>query len=403
MPRRIDEDHKEFHDVYGGKKRKALKKFINNGRIFRNRGKDGKIIVTIPRIDIPHIVFGDTGDGVGRGKGDKGDVIGKDDQGKGKGRAGQGAGDGIDIAVDLDEVLKFLQEELELPDMQPKPNDTYEEIIKRYNNIALNGPESLRHNGRTLKQALKRQCADGSIHKMHKIPGFAQPLRLITPINSDKRYRQYNEIKIPASNAVIFFARDGSASMDQFKCDIVSDMCWWIDIWIRKFYKRVERCYIWHDTQAKEVDEKRFYKHRYGGGTTCSSALKLISHQFENRFQPSKWNIYVFYFSDGDNWGDDNANFCKILKEEFNPNVVNLFGMTQVLSWRYDGSLKEYIDTNMNQANIRTTNIAPDNESTNGWSRPSMTDEDRDAQIRQGIIDLLGKGTPTKAKEKVAL
>ena len=27
-----------------------------------------------------------------------------------------------------------------------------------------------------------------------------------------------------SSSAVIFFARDGSASMDQYKCDIVSDM-----------------------------------------------------------------------------------------------------------------------------------------------------------------------------------
>ncbi len=59
MPRRIDEDHKDFQDVYGGIRRREIKKFIKNGSIFRNRGKDGKVVVTIPKIDIPHIVYGD--------------------------------------------------------------------------------------------------------------------------------------------------------------------------------------------------------------------------------------------------------------------------------------------------------------------------------------------------------
>lgn len=390
MPRRIDEDHKDFHDVYGGRKRKELKKYIKNGSIFRNRGKNGKVILTIPKIDIPHIVYGDSGQGgIGRGQGEKGDVIGKDDsQGKGKGnKAGQEEGEGIDISVDMEEVLQFLQEELQLPDMKPKPNETYEEVIKKYNNISLVGPESLRHNVRTLKQALKRQCSDGSINKLHKIPGYAEPVRLITPINSDKRYRQYNEIKVPSSNAVIIFARDGSASMDQYKCDIVSDMSWWIDTWIRNFYQKVERVYVWHDTVAKEVDEKKFYKHRYGGGTTCSSALKFISKMFESRFNPAKWNIYLFYFTDGENWDNDNHNFVKILQEEFNSKVVNMVGITQILAWNYENSLKQSVDKN-SFTNLRTTQII---NSINNLSGSPLSEEDRNQQIKSAIIELLGK------------
>ena len=390
MVRRIDEDHKDFHDVYGGRKRKELKKYIKNGSIFRNRGKNGKVVLTIPKIDIPHIVYGDSGQGgIGRGQGEKGDVIGKDDsQGKGKGnKAGQEEGEGIDISVDMEEVLQFLQEELQLPDMKPKPNETYEEVIKKYNNISLVGPESLRHNVRTLKQALKRQCSDGSINKLHKIPGYAEPVRLITPINSDKRYRQYNEIKVPSSNAVIIFARDGSASMDQYKCDIVSDMSWWIDTWIRNFYQKVERVYVWHDTVAKEVDEKKFYKHRYGGGTTCSSALKFISKMFESRFNPAKWNIYLFYFTDGENWDNDNHNFIKILQEEFNSKVVNMVGITQILAWNYENSLKQSVDKN-SFTNLRTTQII---NSINNLSGSPLSEEDRNQQIKSSIIELLGK------------
>lgn len=410
MPRRIDEDHKDFHDVYGGRKRKYLKKFINNGKFTRWRGKDGKIIITVPKIDIPHIVHGESSGGVGRGEGKPGDVIGRDDPKKGKGRgAGQGKGQGIDISVDIDEVLKFLQEDLQLPNLKPKPNQTYEDVIIKYNDISKTGPEALRHNKRTFLQALKRQCSTGEMNKLHMIPGFAQPVPLIKPNNSDKRYRQWREIKIPASNAVIFFARDGSASMDQFKCDIVSDMSWWIDLWIRNFYKRVERCYIWHDTRAMEVDEEKFYKHRYGGGTTCSSAIKLIAKQLENRFPPHKWNIYVLYFSDGDNWGNDNAAFCESIKEQFPQNVVNFVGITQVLSWQYQGSLKNYVDENLlpNVPNVRTTNIGPEEgpdlsnqTASRYYGQPQMTEEERDSQIRRAIIDLLGN--PKKTSEKKA-
>ena len=105
MPRRVEEDHKDFHDVYAGRKRKELKKYIKNGNIFRSRGKNGKIVLTIPKIDIPHIVYGDSGNGgIGRGEGESGKLIGKEkDQGEGKGnKAGQDEGEGIDIAVDLD-------------------------------------------------------------------------------------------------------------------------------------------------------------------------------------------------------------------------------------------------------------------------------------------------------------
>jgi uncharacterized sporulation protein YeaH/YhbH (DUF444 family) len=389
LPRRIDQDHKDFKDVYGGIRRRELKKYIKNGSIFRNRGKDGKIVVTIPKIDIPHIVYGESDEGIGRGKGEKGEVIGKDPQkGDGKGnKAGQDAGDGIDVSVDLEEVLKFMQEELELPEMKPKPSDTYEQIIKKYNNISLVGPESLRHNGRTIKQALKRQCADGSINKLHQIPGFANPIRLITPINSDKRYRQFNEIKIPSSNAVLFFARDGSASMDQQKCDIVSDMCWWIDVWTRRFYSKVERVYVWHDTVAKEVDEKKFYKYRYGGGTTCSTALKLISKMFENRFNPVKWNIYLFYFTDGENYESDNEVFVNTLESDFNSKTVNMVGITQILPWSYDNSLKQRVDVRFEAkpSNIRTTQVGGRTDFG------GMSETDRDGYIKQSIMDLLGK------------
>ena len=394
MPRRIEEDWKDFRDVVGGKIRKALKKFIKSGQIVRNRGKNGKISITIPKIDIPHIVYGSGDDGVGRGEGKDGDVIGKDEPKKGKGSAGQGESEGITISLDLEDVLKFMQEELKLPNLKKKTNETYDEIKIKYNNISLIGPESLRHNRRTLMQTLKRQAVEGTLSDLSYVPGLKDPVRILKPINEDKRYRQFNEIKIPSSNALIVFARDGSGSMDATKCDIVSDMSWWIDTWIRRFYDRVDRLYVWHDSSAMEVDEDKFYKYRFGGGTTCSSALKFISKQFENRYPTNKWNIYVFYFTDGENWTDDNQVFISTLESDFGPNVVNFTGITQILSSVTTGSVKHDVDQAIRQGKlerdyVRTVSVG-EGSTAGYWNSSALSEEERNKQIMNAIKSLLG-------------
>jgi uncharacterized sporulation protein YeaH/YhbH (DUF444 family) len=386
-PRRIEEDHKSFRDVVGGRIRKALRKWIKTGNIFRNRGKNGKLSIPIQRIDIPHIVFGENPNGVGRGNVKPGDVIGKDDQkGEGQGnQAGQEEAEGIVINLDMEEVLKFMQEELALPNLKPKEDECIDEIKIKYNNISLVGPESLRHTRRTMLQALKRLCSTGEINKLYSVPGYKDPVKLITPINSDKRYRQYKEVKSPSSNALIIYARDGSASMDQNKCDVVSDMAWWIDVWIRKFYKRVERMFVWHDVAANEVSEDKFYKYRYGGGTTCSSALKLIAKQFENRFPPNKWNIFIFYFTDGENWANDNELFVKLLKDEFGERIVNLFAITQIYAYDHKGSVMEAVDRAIVEGelkdNVKTTEVP---------LSASTSDEARNKAILKAVREILG-------------
>ena len=111
-----------------------------------------------------------------------------------------------------------------------------------------------------------RTIASGDYDKLHQTPGFKDPVHVIMPHANDKKYRRYNEIKIPNSNAVVMFARDCSGSMDDEKCSIVSDMSWWLDVWIRRFYEKVERCFFVHDAEAEEVDGEKFYSYRSNGG-----------------------------------------------------------------------------------------------------------------------------------------
>lgn len=401
MPKRIGEDWKQFRDVVSGRTRRELKRLISSGGIVRQRPKGGKMTISIPKIDTPHFLHGDSGKGLGRGPGKEGDVVGRDPQkGDGKGnQAGDSPGEGIRISVDMDDVLKFMQDELKLPEMKPKPNEVYEEVKIRYNDISKVGPESLRHTRRTMLEALKRLACMNELDKLHKIPGAEVPMKVVSPINSDRRYRQFNELKIPSSNAVIFFARDCSASMDDYKCDIVSDMSWWIDCWIRKFYKKVERCYFVHDTRATEVNEEQFYSYRYGGGTQCSSAFRAIADQLENRYPPHAYNVYLFYFSDGDNWGGDNEKVVEIINKELGPDIVNMIGITQICSWRYENSVKQFIDQQLSSGvlgnSVRTANIGSDNNNSVdewGWGQSQvMPDDDRDMQIIDAIKGILSK------------
>lgn len=404
MPRRIKEDHKHFRDVIEGRTREELKKLIRKAKIVGMRPKGGKLVLQIPQIDIPHFVFGDDGEGLGRGPGEEGDVVGRDPQdGDGGNQAGDEDGDGIHIQVDMEYVLRLLGEDLRLPPMKPKPQDTFEEVKIRYNDISKVGVEALRHNRRTVREALKRLAASNDLENLQRVPGCKVPVNVLQFVNSDRRYRQYNEIKIPSSNAVIFFARDCSGSMDDYRCDIVSDMSWWLDCWIRQFYDRVERCYFVHDTRAIEVSEEQFYSYRYGGGTHCSSAFRAIADQLENRYPPQKYNIYIFYFTDGDNWPGDNERIEKIVTEELTPDIVNLIGVTQVCPWGWGGdtTVKEYFDKKMADDDyIRTVEIGPKgakDASDNGYTGWGYTPDlpDRDEQIIGAIRHLLTTNEPT--------
>jgi len=300
----------------------------------------------------------------------------------------------------MEEILKFLQDELQLPDLKPKTSSTFEEIKIKYTDISLVGPESLRHNRRTLKQAMRRMAGLGELDKVQKLAGFPKPMAIIEIINSDKRYRQFKEIRIPSSNAVIIFARDWSGSMDEYRCDVVSDEAWWLDCWIRRFYKKVDRVFIGHDVAAKEVDENTFYKYRYGGGTKCSSAMKKIVSMFENRYKPETWNIYVFYFTDGENWPDDNKEFLNTVRDGMPPETVNLLGMTQVACNHYSTSLKSHMDKYLpnSATNVKTVSFGPESDN---WGGARLEGQERDLAIMDAIRVLLG-GKKKEAEEKVS-
>ncbi len=382
----IETDHKLFRDKIDKLVKRGLSKKIKSGKMTGQRSKGGVFTVPIKQLDQPHFVHGESDEGLARGKAKEGQVIGKDDPKEKGNKGGDNDGNAVQVQVDEEYVLELMMQELKLPNLKPKPIQTFEDIKYRYNSISLNGPESLRHNRRTWTEAMKRMASNGELDKLHEIPGIAVPIRIITPIKSDKRYRQRKEIKIPSNNAAIIFMRDGSGSVNEEKREIISNISWWTEKLIARQYKgKVQSAYIWHDNKAREVDQTTWYELSDGGGTTCSTAFVMADELIEFRFPAHAWNIYLFYFTDGDNWGQDNTVMVETIAEKLGPSVVNMIGVVQVLSYDYASSVKKVIDVAVREKKldrhyIRTVSVGPEDSDDNingGWKEPSFgADED---------------------------
>jgi len=151
-------------------------------------------------------------------------------------------------------------------------------------------------------------------------------------VREDRRYRSWNTEVEPVANAVIVYQMDVSGSMGDEQKEIVRIESFWIDTWLRHQYLGLETRFIIHDAVAREVDRETFFRTRESGGTMISSAYKLASEIVEQNYPSAEWNIYLFHFSDGDNWSVDDTLLCvQLLKDKLLPNA-NAFCYGQVES-----------------------------------------------------------------------
>jgi len=238
--------------------------------------------------------------------------------------AGQGEGDHvIEVDISIDELAEILGEELELPNIQPRGDNHIEDTHHRYNGISKTGPDGLRHVRRTLREGIKRQITSGIYNPQNPV---------ILPHVRDKRYRTFRKITRPQAKAVIIYMMDVSGSMGAEQKEIVRTESFWINAWLTKQYKGLEARFIVHDAAAREVDKETFFSTRESGGTMISSALKLCKSIIENDYSPQEWNIYPFYFSDGDNWSQEDNDTCiSLIKNHILP-WSNMFAYGQVES-----------------------------------------------------------------------
>jgi len=233
----------------------------------------------------------------GQGQGKPGDVLrqAQPDMGGDEGEGGNNDGEvKLLLEFKVEDIIDWLWEELQLPDLQPKRNTavTDDEYVRE--GWDKHGARARLDRRRTVKEAVKRRATQEKL-TAHPIP-FT---------NEDLRFKQLVQRRKPATNAVVIFALDVSASMTDAERKLAKSFFFFVLQGIRRRYGKVETRFIAHTTQAWEFAEQEFFNVSGSGGTGASTAFKLALELIETEYDPSQYNGYLFYASDGENFTED--------------------------------------------------------------------------------------------------
>lgn len=268
---------------------------------------------------------------VGQGDGDSkvGDVLGVDPSaqkgpGKGEGAGDQPGEDYYEAEISMAELEEILFEELELPNLEEKQKEKLQAKDVVFHDIRKKGIMSNIDKKRTIMENLKRNANAGK-------PG----IHGISP--DDLRFKTWDEVEKPHSNAVVLALMDTSGSMGSFEKYIARSFFFWMTRFLRRKYEHVEIVFVAHHTEAKEVSEEDFFTRGESGGTICSSAYLKALDIIDKRYPPANWNIYPFHFSDGDNLTSDNEKCVTLITELMKR--TNIFGYGEVNQYNRSSTL----------------------------------------------------------------
>lgn len=274
----------------------------------------------------------------GTGEGEEGEVIGEQpaqpQQGEGEGQgAGQGESSEHDVSQDAFDLGKVLTEKFQLPNLKNKGSKrAFTKYI--YDLTDRNrGFGQLLDKKATLRKIIETNILLGNIKQNQP---FKPENLILNP--RDQIYRVMSQEKDFESQAVVFFVRDYSGSMQGKPTEVVATQHLFIYSWLMYQYQsNVVTKFIVHDTQAKEVED--FYKYhrlQVAGGTNVAPAFKLVNEIIEKEQLHISYNIYVFYGTDGDDWDDKGTELIEEIKKLLLKS--NRLGITVAKnSWTADG------------------------------------------------------------------
>jgi len=299
--------------------------------------KKGRVIkIPIRNIDLPHFrpKTGNESEGIGQGDGQPGDVIGhKPAQGQ-PGEPGEEPGeDYIETEVEIEEIIELMLEDLGLPQLEEKEvKELIVELGYKIGGIVKSGPWPLLDRRATAQEGMRRfwifletlkaetgsdeficfsalKQAGGLLEKAIEIikqNQLTSKESTIIPFPvfeaDDLRYREIQQDTENQSNAVIIAMMDVSGSMGYMKKYLARAMLFWLVAFLRKLYRNVEVRFIIHHSTAKLVGEEDFFRTGESGGTNCHTAYELASSLIDTEYPTNRWNVYVWHFSDGEDF-----------------------------------------------------------------------------------------------------
>ena len=315
------------------RERDGFPRKIRVGRLIKpsRRGRDKVIVVpTTVEEKLIHDRISEseeeTSSSAGSGDGDMGEVIGEQ-QVRPEAGSGQGPGEGEEGQHEIEssayDLGRILTEKFELPNLKDKGKKrsmtryTYDMTDKNA------GFGQVLDKKATLRKIVETNISLGNIPDVSDIDttGF-----MISP--RDKIYRILSKEKDYDSQAVVFFVRDYSGSMEGKATETVVSQHVLIYSWLLyQYQKQVETRFIVHDTQAKEVEDfHEYYNAKVAGGTKVASAYRLVSEIVEKENLIHDYNIYIFHGTDGDDWDNTGSETLPEVRKILS--YANRFGIT---------------------------------------------------------------------------
>jgi hypothetical protein len=251
----------------------------------------------------------------GSGEGEEGEVIGeqpvREEERPGGSGPGQGEGESHEMESNAYDLGRILTEKFKLPNLKDKGKK------RSLTHYTYDLTDRHRGFGQLLdKKATLRKILETNLH-LGNVPdvGRIDPSRfLVAP--EDKVYRVLSPEKDYESQALVFFLRDYSGSMEGPSTVLVVSQHVMIYSWlVYQYAMQVATRFILHDTQAKEVpDFYTYYNSKVAGGTQVASAYTLVNEIVERENLSRDYNIYVFHGTDGDDWDHDGTESIPQLK-----------------------------------------------------------------------------------------
>lgn len=317
----------EQREEDGFPKKVRLGKYVKPG--------SGKNVVVVPTVEEEKFLHDDIPDtseeseAGGVGEGEDGEVVGESpmhqqgDQG-GNG-AGNGGGESHDVTSSAYDLGRILTEKFSLPNLRDKGKKKAFLKYKYDLSDQNRGFGQVLEKKATLRRVLETNIALGRVPDTSNIDVGNL---LVSP--KDKVYRILSREKDYESQAMVFFLRDYSGSMEGKCTDLVVSQHVLIYSWLMYQYaERVTTRFILHDTEAKEVEDLHtYYNSRVAGGTQVASAYKLVNKIVDEEHLAQDYNIYVFHGSDGDDWESNGGEAIEEIKKILT--YTNRMGITIV-------------------------------------------------------------------------
>jgi len=287
----------------------------------RKGGKEKVVVVptTVEEKFIHDTSMDESGEGDGQGgsgDGEEGDVIGEQPIHDPENGSGAGPGEGENGAHEVEssayDLGKILTEQFELPNLKDKGK---KRSLTRYTYDLTDRNKGF---GQVLdKKATLKKIVDTNIN-LGRLPdpGQIDPTKfLISP--TDMIYRVLSKEKDYESQAVVFFLRDYSGSMQGKVTELIVGQHVLIYSWLLYQYARqVETRFILHDTSAKEVEDfYTYYNSKVAGGTRVVAAFQLVNELVQAENLAKDNNIYIFHGTDGDDWDTEGKETIPELKK----------------------------------------------------------------------------------------